>query len=74
MRRYGVSVPVGMTTALVTFIATIVFFGITGPLAILLGAGRSLGPRATSSASRSTISFSAASACSWTLGVLLLVW
>ncbi len=45
MRRYGVSVPVGMTTALVTFVATIVFFGITGPLAILLGAGQSLGSK-----------------------------
>jgi len=43
MRRYGVGVPVGMTTALITFIATILFFGITGPLAILLGAGKSLG-------------------------------
>jgi uncharacterized protein (TIRG00374 family) len=38
-------VPVGMTTALVTFVATIVFFGITGPLAILLGAGQSLGSK-----------------------------
>ncbi|HMU61047.1 MAG TPA: lysylphosphatidylglycerol synthase transmembrane domain-containing protein [Gemmatimonadales bacterium] len=45
MRRYGVTVPVGMTTALVTFVATIVFFGITGPLAILLGAGQSLGSK-----------------------------
>lgn len=45
MRRYGVGVPVGMTTALVTFVATIVFFGITGPLAILLGAGQSLGTK-----------------------------
>lgn len=45
MRRYGVSVPVGMTTALVTFIATILFFGIAGPLAILLGAGQSLGSK-----------------------------
>ena len=45
MRRYGVSVPVGMTTALVTFIATILFFGIAGPLAIFLGAGQSLGSK-----------------------------
>jgi len=45
MRRFGVSVPVAMTTALVTFIATIAFFGITGPLAILLGAGQSLGSK-----------------------------
>lgn len=45
MRRYGLSVPVGMTTALITFIATILFFGITGPLAIFLGAGQSLGSK-----------------------------
>ncbi len=43
MRRYGVSVPVAMTSTLMTFIATIAFFAIAGPLAILLGAGRSLG-------------------------------
>ncbi len=45
MRRFGISVPVAMTTALMTFIATIIFFGITGPLAILLGAGQSLGSK-----------------------------
>jgi uncharacterized protein (TIRG00374 family) len=43
MRRYGVSVPVAMTSTLMTFVATVIFFAIAGPLAILLGAGRSLG-------------------------------
>lgn len=43
LRRYGVPVPVALTAALMTFIATIVFFAIVGPLAIILGAGRSLG-------------------------------
>jgi len=43
MRRYGVSVPVAMTSTLMTFIATVIFFAIAGPVAILLGAGRSLG-------------------------------
>jgi uncharacterized protein (TIRG00374 family) len=43
MRRYGVPVPVGLTVALMSFIATIAFFAIAGPLAILFGAGRSLG-------------------------------
>lgn len=42
MRRYGVPVPVGVTCALMTFIATIVFFAVVGPVAIVLGAGRSL--------------------------------
>jgi hypothetical protein len=45
MRRYGVSVPVAMTSTLMTFIATVAFFAIAGPLAILLGAGRSLGEK-----------------------------
>jgi len=43
MRRYGVPVPVAMTSTLMTFVATVVFFAIAGPLAIVLGAGRSLG-------------------------------
>src|SRR5690606_1241817 len=43
LRRYGVPMPVALTAALMTFIATIVFFAIVGPLAIALGAGRSLG-------------------------------
>lgn len=43
MRRAGVPVPVAMTSTLMTFVATVIFFAIMGPLAILLGAGRSLG-------------------------------
>lgn len=43
MRRFGVPVPVALTSTLMTFIATIIFFGIAGPLAILFGGGRSLG-------------------------------
>ena len=45
MRRYGVPVPVAMTSTLMTFIATVAFFAIAGPLAILAGAGRSLGEK-----------------------------
>ncbi|HVX87526.1 MAG TPA: lysylphosphatidylglycerol synthase transmembrane domain-containing protein, partial [Gemmatimonadales bacterium] len=43
MRRYGVPVPVAMTSTLMTFVATVIFFAIAGPLAIVLGAGKSLG-------------------------------
>ncbi|HTO74035.1 MAG TPA: lysylphosphatidylglycerol synthase transmembrane domain-containing protein [Gemmatimonadales bacterium] len=43
MRRAGVPVPVAVTSTLITFVATVAFFAIAGPLAILLGAGRSLG-------------------------------
>jgi uncharacterized protein (TIRG00374 family) len=45
MRRHGVSVPVAMTSTLMTFIATIAFFGIAGPAAILLGGGKALGTK-----------------------------
>lgn len=43
MRRAGVPLPVAVTSTLMTFIATVIFFALTGPLAIVAGAGRSLG-------------------------------
>ena len=45
MRRFGVPVPVALTSTLMTFIATIAFFGIAGPLAIVFGGGKSLGSK-----------------------------
>lgn len=45
MRRYGIPLPVAVTATLMSFIATIAFFGIAGPLAIAFGAGRSLGTK-----------------------------
>ncbi|MGH7538061.1 MAG: lysylphosphatidylglycerol synthase transmembrane domain-containing protein [Gemmatimonadales bacterium] len=42
MRRAGVRLPEAMTSTFVTFVATVIFFAVAGPLAILLGAGRSL--------------------------------
>ncbi|MEO8227906.1 MAG: lysylphosphatidylglycerol synthase domain-containing protein, partial [Gemmatimonadota bacterium] len=45
MRRYGVPLPVAATSTLMTFIATVAFFAIAGPLAIVFGAGKSLGTR-----------------------------
>lgn len=42
MRRGGVRVPEAMTSTFMTFIATVAFFAITGPLAIYFGAGKSL--------------------------------
>jgi len=45
MKRYGIPVPVAMTSTLMTFIATVAFFAIAGPLAVLFGAGRSLGEK-----------------------------
>ena len=43
MKRYGVPVPVAAASTLMTFIATVIFFAVAGPLAILFGAGSSLG-------------------------------
>ncbi len=43
MRRYGIAVPAALTLVLMSFIATVAFFGIAGPIAILFGAGQSLG-------------------------------
>jgi uncharacterized protein (TIRG00374 family) len=45
MRRYGVPLPVAVTATFVSFVATILFFAIAGPLAVVFGAGRSLGQR-----------------------------
>ena len=60
MRRFGIPVPVALTSTLMTFIATILFFGIAGPLAIFLGARASRWARRTRcSGSRSTTSTSA---------------
>lgn len=42
MRRAGVRLPEAMTAVFITFVATVAFFAITGPLTIFLGAGRSL--------------------------------
>ena len=42
MRRAGVPLPEAVTSIFVTFIATVAFFAIAGPLAVFLGAGKSL--------------------------------
>jgi len=43
MRRAGVPLPLAVTTTLMSFVATVLFFALAGPLAIALGAGHSLG-------------------------------
>jgi glycosyltransferase 2 family protein len=42
MKRAGVSLPEAMTSTFMTFVATVAFFAIAGPLAIMFGAGQSL--------------------------------
>ncbi|MEO5798202.1 MAG: lysylphosphatidylglycerol synthase transmembrane domain-containing protein, partial [Gemmatimonadales bacterium] len=45
MKRAGVPVAKAMTITLMSFIATVIFFALSGPLALVLGAGKSLGGR-----------------------------
>jgi glycosyltransferase 2 family protein len=45
MRRYGVPLPVSVTSTFISFVGTILFFAIAGPLALVFGAGQSLGQR-----------------------------
>jgi glycosyltransferase 2 family protein len=42
MRRAGVSLPEAMTSTFMTFVATVAFFAIAGPVAIAFGAGHAL--------------------------------
>lgn len=42
MRRAGVRLPEAVTSTFMTFVATVIFFAVAGPLAILFGGGRSL--------------------------------
>lgn len=42
MKRFGVPLPEAMTSTLMSFFTTVVFFAVAGPLAIVTGAGRSL--------------------------------
>jgi uncharacterized protein (TIRG00374 family) len=45
MKRTGFPVPKALATVLMTFIATVIFFAVAGPLALYFGAGESLGER-----------------------------
>jgi len=42
LKRAGVPLPEAMISTLMTFVATVVFFAIAGPLAVFFGGGRSL--------------------------------
>jgi len=42
LTRYGTPLPEAMVAGLMSFVATVIFFAIAGPLAIVFGAGRSL--------------------------------
>ncbi len=42
LKRHGVPLPEAMISSLMTFVATVVFYGIAGPVALFFGAGRSL--------------------------------
>ncbi len=42
LKRYGTPLPEAMVASLMSFVATVIFFAVAGPTAILLGAGHSL--------------------------------
>ncbi|HEX9691321.1 MAG TPA: lysylphosphatidylglycerol synthase transmembrane domain-containing protein [Gemmatimonadales bacterium] len=42
LKRYGTPIPEGTIATFMSFVATILFFAVAGPVAIFLGAGRSL--------------------------------
>ena len=44
LRRYGIPLPVGVAATFMSFVSTVLFFAIAGPLAVAFGAGKSLGP------------------------------
>jgi len=43
LKRYGTPLPEAMVAALMSFVTTVVFFAVAGPVAVFFGAGRSLG-------------------------------
>lgn len=42
LKRYGTPIPEGMISTFMSFVATILFFAVAGPVAVALGAGQSL--------------------------------
>jgi len=45
LRRYGIPLPVAVTSTFISFVSTILFFAMAGPLALVFGAGKGLGAR-----------------------------
>jgi uncharacterized protein (TIRG00374 family) len=45
LRRYGIPLPVAVTSTFISFVSTVLFFAIAGPLALVFGAGKGLGSR-----------------------------
>jgi hypothetical protein len=45
LRRYGIPLPVAVTSTFISFVSTVLFFAIAGPLALAFGAGKGLGQR-----------------------------
>jgi len=47
MKRFGVPLPEAMTSTVMSFLTTVIFFAIAGPLAVVFGAGESLSTHGT---------------------------
>jgi uncharacterized protein (TIRG00374 family) len=73
MKRYGVPIPEAMTSTLMSFVTTMVFFAIAGPVAVVLGAGRSLAAHDIPLVNLSLYDLFAASAATFSvIGALML--
>lgn len=72
MKRYGVPLPEAMSSTLMSFFTTVIFFAIAGPLAIALGAGRSLQEHQLIGVSLYDV-FKASSAMFFTVGLVMVL-
>jgi uncharacterized protein (TIRG00374 family) len=73
MKRFGVPLPEAMTATAISFLTTVIFFAIAGPLAIVLGAGTSLAGHGIGLGISLYGVFKASAAMFGVVGVVLLV-
>lgn len=73
MKRFGVPVPEAMTATVMSFLTTVIFFAIAGPLAVIFGAGHSLAGHNVIGGISLYHVFKASAAMFATIGVVLLV-
>ena len=73
MKRFGVPIPEAMTSTAISFLTTVIFFAIAGPLAIVLGAGSSLAGHGIVAGITLYGVFKASAATFMVIGVVLLL-
>jgi hypothetical protein len=73
MRRFGVPVPEAMTSTVMSFLTTVIFFAIAGPLAVVFGAGTSLAGHNVIGGISLYHVFKASAAMFMTIGIVLIL-